>query len=360
MIEQDVSARLNPAIIDLQREVIQSGHPLRIKLFGMSMYPFIRSGDVTVIRAVEWTHLRRGDVIFYERESRLVAHRVMVPPIDNAAPLIAKGDTLSNFDPPVLREQLMGRVEALERGKRSISLVSRKGRWVQAVAAEISAPYSSLFWKVAAWRRRILRLMLAAPPYRARRRATGPEGIARRYAPADLDHLANCLWDLHPRHNFAQMRDWTQDQLEQLSAERVSVWVMEEGRRLVGAALLSPPDSEGRAWLTDLFIHPLTRGFGFGDRLLEAAESDAASQGARELAIRLPSSAKPARNLLRKRGWQLVTERTGSPPAPAFVPGPEGPSDVWVRHLHTAEAGPTPSTHLSATLEENDRITQPH
>ncbi|MBW3622357.1 MAG: GNAT family N-acetyltransferase [Armatimonadetes bacterium] len=332
MIEQDVSARLNPALIELQREVLNSGHPLKVRLYGMSMYPFIRPGDVTVIRAVNWTDLRRGDVVFYERESRLVAHRVLIPPFDADSPLIAKGDTLENYDPPVRPDQLMGRVEALERGKRIVSLVDRRGRWVQIVAAEISGPYSTLFWKVAAWRRRTLRMLLNAPAYRRRRRTSSLEGKARLYAPHDIDHLANCLWDLQPQFNFAQMRDWTARQIDRLNDGGVSLWVMEEGRRLVGVALLHPPDGEGQAALTDLYIHPLTRGYGFGEQLLDAVEVHAAAQGASALAVSLPSGAKAARNLLRKRGWS-PSGSFAATPADTFLRQSGESRTVWTRDL---------------------------
>jgi RimJ/RimL family protein N-acetyltransferase/translation initiation factor IF-1 len=338
MIEQDVSARLHPGLIELQREQLKTGYPLRARLYGMSMYPIIRPGDVVQVRPVEWTALRRGDILYYERECRLVAHRVMVPAFDDAAPIIAKGDTLENFDPPILPEQLMGRVEALERGSRIISLVDRRARGVQRLAAELSGPYSSLFWKVAALRRRILRKMLAIPAYRrARRRSASEDVTVRPYLLADADHLANCLWDLQPRLNFAQMRDWTARRIEELNQQDVAVRVVEERKRIVGVAALHPPDEGGIAWLTDGYLHPLVRGLGYGIRLLSTLEREAQEAGGRELITVIAEDSPAAQRLLRKLGWRKSAEISPTHRENRFLPVPLTGSTVWIKTLHQNE-----------------------
>jgi GNAT superfamily N-acetyltransferase len=330
MIEQDVSARLDPGLIELQRDVLRLGHPLRIKLFGMSMFPAIRPGDVAVVRPAEWTQLRRGDVALYERESRLVAHRVIVAPLDERSPLVTKGDTLSTYDPPALPAQLVGRVEAVERGGRTYSLIDGRGLWLQRLAAELSEPYSALFWKVAAARRRILRTALRFRPYRARRRKAPPlQPEIRPFRDEDLDALANCLWDLRLDLNFAQMRDWTGLKIDALREAGAVVWVLDDGRRALGVAVLTVAEDEKRAWLADLYLHPLARGFGWGERTAQRAERWARDQGAAALSCRTPVRSCAARSLFKKRGWRVSEAAGTTRPAIGFQSWDPASADVW-------------------------------
>ncbi len=357
MIEQDVSARVHPGIIALQRDVLRSGHPLRIILHGMSMFPFIRPGETAQVRPVGWTALRRGDIVFYERDSRLVAHRVMTPPFDAESPLIAKGDTLGNFDPPVLPNQLMGRVEAVERDGRVVSLVDGRGRALQLLAAELSGPWSALFWKGAALRRRTLRLLLHAPPYRRHRRAHPPRDISTRdVTPDDADTLANCLWDLQPQRDFAQMRAWVARRIEDATGDGAVLRALDDGRRLLGIGALRFTGN-GEAWLTDLYLHPLARGFGWGERLLAALEEalPEAADGRRELSARIPANASAARRLLAKHGWRAGS---GAPSSalealfPSSRPDEAAEARVFTRSL-TPHASPEGDRRAEPMAEAN-------
>jgi ribosomal protein S18 acetylase RimI-like enzyme len=321
---------VDPGVIELQRDVLRLGHPLRVKLHGMSMHPLIRAGDVVVVRSVPWTALRRGDVAYYERECRLVAHRVMVAPFDEDAPLITKGDTLSNYDPPARPEQLIGRVEAIERNGRAISLVGRRF-WVQRLAAEWSGPYSALFWKVAAVRRRILRGMLRVPAYRSYRRRTNPVSpTLRPYRDDDLDSLANCVWDLRRRLNFAQARGWLQGYLEELRSTGATVWVTDDGRRLVGMASWLVEGRDAR--MVDWYVHPLARGLGWGKLFLSKAISQTTEQGAHSLTLAIPPDAAAAKNLLRKAGGRKQFESTVVAP-PGILSSSGGSEEVWTFDL---------------------------
>jgi GNAT superfamily N-acetyltransferase len=326
MIEQDVSAQLDPGLIELQREVLGMGHPLRVKLHGMSMYPAIRPGDVGVIRAIEWTRLRRGDIAYYEREGRLLAHRVLVPPLDADAPLVTKGDTLPNYDPPALPAQLLGRVEEIERGNRRYSLSEGRGFRLQRVAAELSRPYSALFWKVAALRRRWLRAALRYPLFRARRRKSRSDAPEMRpYRDGDLDALANCMWDLRLDLNFAQARDWTQRKVESLAEAGAALRVLHDGRRIVGAFATAERNEE--FWLLELYLHPLVRGFGWGDMALAEAERRARESGAKEALCRIPADARAAAGLMTKRGWRK-SPRVDFPPCEGFQ-RVDGATELW-------------------------------
>ena len=328
MIEQDVTARVDPGLIELQRAALETGHPLRVILHGMSMFPFIRSGDAVVIEVAPWSDLRRGDVIYYERDCRLIAHRVLVAPIDVSAPAVTKGDTLLTLDPPVLPAQLIGRVTAVERNGRAHSLRRGPGRLAQRLAAEISFPWSRAFWRVAAVRRRIVRSLILVPALRSRRRLSAPPASIRPYRDSDLDMLANCLWDLRPRLGFAVLREGLGVEIQDRTACGETLLVAEDGRRIVGAGLVSkalPDSSRG----IDLYVHPLARGCGTGERLLDALVMAAKGAGAVRLEFTIPASSRAARSLLRKRG---ARPSDGSLPS-----GPSGADAFVFRSLFESE-----------------------
>lgn len=89
------------------------------------MNPTILDGETVVVEPVRACEVRRGDIILYLWESRVVAHRVVsVKGSDEASRFfILRGDALRSCDEPVHAEQILGRVVAVERAGRSVNLV---------------------------------------------------------------------------------------------------------------------------------------------------------------------------------------------------------------------------------------------
>ena len=89
------------------------------------MLPFVRDGDVAVIRPAEAGEIEVGDVVFYEAvPERVVLHRV-VRREGNA--LIARGDALPECE-AVDPARVLGRLVALERDGRARRLDTRGAR----------------------------------------------------------------------------------------------------------------------------------------------------------------------------------------------------------------------------------------
>ncbi len=99
---------------DLAAEVIRASGRLRIRVLGGSMLPALWPGDVLNIEAVPFEELRPGAIAVFERDGRVWAHRVAG---NRGGTLVTRGDALSQDDPPVLPEHLMGRVASVERGR---------------------------------------------------------------------------------------------------------------------------------------------------------------------------------------------------------------------------------------------------
>jgi signal peptidase I len=88
---------------------------------GSSMLPSIRPGDVLEVHRESIAGISIGDVVVFEREARLVTHRVVEKLTKPGRTLlITRGDALREPDPPVSPEELLGRVTAILRSGRRL------------------------------------------------------------------------------------------------------------------------------------------------------------------------------------------------------------------------------------------------
>lgn len=109
----------------LAAEVLKLGHRVRIPTVGTSMHPFIRYGQVIHIQSATMSGLAVGDIVVYVSGRRMVAHRVLKKGRDEEGPfLLTKGDSFSAFDAPVRPEQVLGKVVAVEKGRRRVNPAS--------------------------------------------------------------------------------------------------------------------------------------------------------------------------------------------------------------------------------------------
>jgi hypothetical protein len=88
------------------------------------MLPTIRDGDTLIVEPAAIGQVRVGDIVLYKSGTALIAHRVesIARKSSAAASLRLRGDASESPDAPVLREQVIGRVVAVERGGRRIGL----------------------------------------------------------------------------------------------------------------------------------------------------------------------------------------------------------------------------------------------
>jgi hypothetical protein len=74
------------------------------------MVPAINHGDQVKIQSCQAEELCKGDVIAFWRNSSLFVHRLYG---QKNGMLLTKGDRCRNFDPPVERERVFGRVDSV-------------------------------------------------------------------------------------------------------------------------------------------------------------------------------------------------------------------------------------------------------
>ena len=115
---------------ELSKEILNKRNCLRFQASGMSMYPAIRDGDILYVRPLNCAMARVGDVIFYKSKAeQLTAHRVIKKVFNTDKKVfIIRGDSNIDRGEEATLEQILGRVEAIERNGRKIILGQGWGR----------------------------------------------------------------------------------------------------------------------------------------------------------------------------------------------------------------------------------------
>lgn len=115
---------------DLTQQLIREGHRVRFRASGESMHPFIYNDDILEVAPLTGKVVSLGDVLLVEiNDGRLLAHRVVKTSNRNGNSFLLKGDACSSPDGWFDFEDVLGRVEVVERGDQRINLSSDKEKW---------------------------------------------------------------------------------------------------------------------------------------------------------------------------------------------------------------------------------------
>ena len=108
------------SVIDAESVIVDllaRGHAVRFRARGHSMHPIIRCDDYLLVEPMvePASRIERGDVVLMLAERGLTAHRVVRVDDQN---VITRGDNAPDFDPPIDRARILGRVTHAERDGR--------------------------------------------------------------------------------------------------------------------------------------------------------------------------------------------------------------------------------------------------
>ena len=127
------------------REHLSARGRVCLRVRGSSMLPWVRSGDVAVIRRGSLDAVRCGDVVLFARDDRLVVHRLIEKRGEFAAErFLIKGDAHPKADGLFGSEEILGRVVRIYRGGRRIELDSPGQLALGLFVSQVSA--RSPFW----------------------------------------------------------------------------------------------------------------------------------------------------------------------------------------------------------------------
>ena len=113
---------------ELAAEVLQVFGSLYLRVTGSSMLPSIWPGDTLLIQQLGIKRIVAGDIVLFEREGRLFAHRVISVTGTPEQPLLmTQGDALRTPDGLVSETELLGKVSRILRGQKRIEPLRRPG-----------------------------------------------------------------------------------------------------------------------------------------------------------------------------------------------------------------------------------------
>ena len=99
------------------------------------MQPTIEDGEVITVAPVTPMAVKRGDILLYQNELGVFAHRVVRITGSGRREdvvFLLRGDASVSSDDPVRPAQVLGRVLTVQRAGRRIDLTSRRAKWLHA------------------------------------------------------------------------------------------------------------------------------------------------------------------------------------------------------------------------------------
>jgi signal peptidase I len=141
-----LNSQKTKAIVEIIKEKIALGEEFFLTVTSGSMRPFFDSGDKLVVKGCSPEGLSRGDIIIYEENYFLYAHRFLYKKLINKSTwLVAKGDYRRSMDEPFSSEFLLGRVIAIKKSQQRINLKKRHWQIINWVLAMLSLAEGLIF-----------------------------------------------------------------------------------------------------------------------------------------------------------------------------------------------------------------------
>jgi len=95
--------------IDIFKEQLARGETVPIRVFGSSMWPFLKGGDTVEVRSFPFAQIAPGDIIVTGAQGRVICHRLLTK---NSSEVWTKADAFIGIDAPVPRDHVLGKVIA--------------------------------------------------------------------------------------------------------------------------------------------------------------------------------------------------------------------------------------------------------
>jgi signal peptidase I len=127
----------NAVHVELAAELLGRLGEMRFVARGGSMLPTIYPGDCLTIKSIAWGEVRQGEIVLCQRNRTFVVHRVAdIIEIEAAKLYVLRGDALTANDAPVPLNEILGRVDRVERRGKSFDPDKKlgiSGRMIRAV-----------------------------------------------------------------------------------------------------------------------------------------------------------------------------------------------------------------------------------
>jgi|SRR6266436_346070 len=126
----------------LVAEALRSWGKLKLRATGVSMLPTLWPGDLLTIQSHRPEQAEPGEIVLCIRKGRFFIHRVVCKSIKaNEAFLITRGDCMAENDPPVRRDELLGKITEIQRASSGF-VPAQKLSWFRRMVAYVLCHWS--------------------------------------------------------------------------------------------------------------------------------------------------------------------------------------------------------------------------
>lgn len=314
--------KYGPEVLELLKEAADRAGFLRLRVSGASMEPTIADGEIVRVRPVNAEQIKRGDVIVFHEEGRLVAHRVSrVLKSSGETLFVTRGDAVQESDLPVSTDRVLGVIDSVERGGTAVRLRPRPAAGVSAriiLSGLLKLPLKVAYRVVC--RKRSGRLFMK------KLRRVVPE--IRDASESDTPQIAEFLLQFHRRFGFDRMCGVVRREINSVKAcgghYLLAYWRGRVVGSVKGGPLMEEVGGFSGWWVVGLYVDGMHRGLGIGERLVRELLERAKTDGAAEVFCHVEETNTPSLMLFKKLG---------------FLPSEEGLEKRLNKFYRTAERG---------------------
>ena len=118
---------------------------LTVRVKGRSMQPFLSDGELLIVSSTDAEDIAVGDIILYSDKGKYVCHRVFRK---RGNSFVTKGDAGLKPDAPIVSEELIGKVVAIQKRRGIIRLDNLRGRLMNRFISRFSLITALLYFAV--------------------------------------------------------------------------------------------------------------------------------------------------------------------------------------------------------------------
>lgn len=135
-------------------DLLHQGRTVKISVRGMSMFPFLLTNDVVLVKPVVPADLKFGQLIVYKTGDNWVVHR-LVGKNNNKGLVYTRGDGLARKDKPIKSSDVIGVVVSIEQSRGKLAKIAI-GRWSPFLAfiSPVTAPVFRVVVKILGYLKR--------------------------------------------------------------------------------------------------------------------------------------------------------------------------------------------------------------
>lgn len=134
-------------LMSVGEELLNEGVILKVTAGGLSMFPFLRKGDVVYIKKQKKEDYKKGDIVVFKTAEKFIAHRLIyLKKEENRIMVICKGDSLLKYDKAFPVSQILGKVISIKRNNKKVDYMSdHRGRNAK-IIADLSPYLVPFYW----------------------------------------------------------------------------------------------------------------------------------------------------------------------------------------------------------------------